>query len=249
MQASYISKEKISMINFPLTSVYLDSVDSTNSYLKRIIKEGGLISGMSVMAKVQTAGRGRLGRSWLSFEGDTLCMSIAVKNEYREGFTLLAALAVYEALKPFCIGKALQVKWPNDIICENKKLCGILCERISEYTVIGIGINVNSKSFPAEIENKATSLCLLSGETFDMKGVFKAVNKAFEDVIKKYNFTFTKEAKAEYEKLCANIGKDVSAANHSGVAVGVGEDGSLLIKVNDEIVGISSGEVAVHSIY
>lgn len=237
------------MINFPLTTVYLDSVDSTNSYLKRIIKDNELISGMSVMTKVQTAGRGRLGRSWLSVEGDTLCMSIAVKNEYREGFTLLAALAVYEALKPFCKGKALQVKWPNDIICENKKLCGILCERVSEYTVIGIGINVNSKSFPAEIENKATSLYLLSGERFDVKDVFKAVNKAFEDVIKKYNFTFTKEAKTEYEKLCANIGRQVSSLKHTGEAVGVGEDGSLLLKTEDSLVFISSGEVAVHGIY
>ena len=65
-------------------------------------------------------------------------MSIGVKNKYAEGFTLLVALAVYEALKPFCEGKTLQIKWPNDIICENKKLCGILCERVGEYTVIGL---------------------------------------------------------------------------------------------------------------
>lgn len=237
------------MINFPLTTVYLDSVDSTNSYLKRIIKENELMSGMSVMTKTQTAGRGRLGRSWLSAEGDTLCMSIALKNEYREGFTLLVALAVYEALKPFCKGKALQVKWPNDIICENKKLCGILCERVSEYTVIGIGINVNDKSFHSDIENKATSLYLLSDETLDVKDVFKAVNKAFEDVIEKNNFTFTKEAKAEYERLCANIGKQVFTENHSGEAVGIDDNGSLLLNCDGEKVGITSGEAAIHGIY
>ncbi len=237
------------MINFPLSEVYLESVDSTNSYLKRIIKENEPPKGLSVMAKCQTSGRGRLGRSWLSAEGDTLCMSICVKNTYCEGFTLLAALAVYDALKFFCIDRKLQVKWPNDIICENKKLCGILCERVNEYTIIGIGINVNDKSFATEIENKATSLYLLSGNKNDVKEIFKAVNKALEDTLTKYDFTFTKEAKLKYEKLCANLGKNVIAEDKSGMAVGIDDNGSLQIKSGDEVINISSGEVAVHNIY
>lgn len=237
------------MINFPLDTVYLESVDSTNSYLKRIIKEDGLTRGLAVMAEMQTSGRGRLGRSWLSTKGDTLCMSVAVKNKYAEGFTLLAALAVYEALTAFCKGKALQIKWPNDIICENKKLCGILCERVNEYTVIGIGINVNDKAFADEIAHKATSLYLLSGKKYDVKDIFRALNKSFENVFAKYDFVFTVDAKREYEKLCANIGKNVTARNQEGEALGVGEDGSLLVKTKDEIISISSGEVAVHNIY
>lgn len=237
------------MINFPLSEVYLESVDSTNSYLKRIIKESEPPKGLSVMAKCQTSGRGRLGRSWLSYEGDTLCMSIGVKNNYCEGFTLLVALAVFEALKPFCKGKELKIKWPNDIICENKKLCGILCERVNEYTVIGIGINVNDTSFPAEIENKATSIYLTSGEKFDVKDVFRAVNKSVENILTKYGFDFTENAKSDYEKLCANIGKDVRTEKYSGKAIGIGDDGSLLIEAEGEIVKISSGEVVVHNIY
>lgn len=237
------------MINFPLSEVYLESVDSTNSYLKRIIKETGLADGMSVMAEMQTAGRGRMGRSWLSIKGDTLCMSIALKTPYAEGFTLLVALAVYDALKPFSGEKELKVKWPNDIICENKKLCGILCERVSEYTVIGIGININSKSFASEIENKATSLYLLSGKENDLREIFKAVNKAFENTLTKYGFTFSNDAKNKYESLCANIGKAVATEKFSGVAVGIADSGALLVKTQDEIVNISSGEVAVHNIY
>ena len=237
------------MINFPLSEVYLESVDSTNSYLKRIIKEQEPPKGLSVMAKCQTSGRGRLGRSWLSAEGDTLCMSICVKNKYCEGFTLLVALAVYEALKPFCNNSELQIKWPNDIISENKKLCGILCERVNEYTVIGIGINVNDKSFAREIKHKATSLYILNGEKYDVKEVFKAVNKAVENTLTKYDFTFTEDAKMDYQKLCANIGKNVRTENSSGKAVGIGDDGSLLIKADDEILEISSGEVVVHNIY
>ena len=237
------------MINFPLSEVYLESVDSTNSYLKRIIKESGLLNGISVMAESQTSGRGRLGRSWLSHKGDTLCMSVAVENEYSEGFTLLAALAVYDALLPFCKGKNLQIKWPNDIICENKKLCGILCERVSEYTVIGIGINVNSKNFPDEIKNKATSLYLLNGKKYEVKDIFKFVNKAFEDVFTKYDFTFTSDAKAEFQRLCVNLGKTVYTENVRGIAAGIADNGELLIETQDKIVGISSGEVAVHNIY
>ena len=237
------------MMNFPLSEVYLESVDSTNSYLKRIIKESGLTQGMSVFARVQTFGRGRLGRSWLSAEGNSLCMSIAVKNSYAEGFTLLAALAVYDALKPFCGEKTLQVKWPNDIICGNKKLCGILCERVGEYTVIGIGINVNDESFPREIAYKATSLYLLSGEKYDLKGIFAAVNKSVEDVLTKYDFSFTEDAKAVYEKLCANLGKAVKTETLEGEAVGIGDDGSLLLKTDSGIVSVTSGEVVVYNIY
>ncbi len=237
------------MINFPLSEVYLESVDSTNSYLKRIVKEGEPPKGLAVMAESQTSGRGRLGRSWLSMKGDTLCMSICVKNKYREGFTLLVALAVYDALKDFCSGLKLQVKWPNDIICENKKLCGILCERVNEYTIIGIGINVNDKNFVSEISEKATSLYLLSGKKNDVKDVFKAVNKALEDTLTKYDFTLTEEAKVKYEKLCANLGQNVIAEDKSGIAVGIDYNGSLQIKSGDEVINISSGEVAVHNIY
>ncbi len=237
------------MINFPLREVYLESVDSTNSYLKRIIKENELFEGLAVMAESQTSGRGRLGRCWLSEKGDTLCMSIAVKNEYAEGFTLLVSLAVYDALKAFCGDKNLQIKWPNDIIAENKKLSGILCERVNEYTVIGIGINVNSKSFADEIKNKATSLYLLSGKGYDTKDVFRAVIKAFENTLTKYNFTFSEDAKEIYTKLCANLGKNVTAENKSGVAVGIDDNGSLQIKCGDEITSVTSGEVVVHSIY
>ena len=237
------------MINFPLREVYLESVDSTNSYLKRIIKENELFEGLAVMANVQTSGRGRMGRSWLSEKGDTLCMSIAVKNEYRDGFTLLASMAVYDALKPFCEDKALQIKWPNDIISENKKLAGILCERVNEYTVIGVGINVNGKSFAEEIRQKATSIELLSGKKNDLKDVFRAVKKAFEDVFAKHNFTFTAKAKSEYESLCINMGKAVATEKFSGIAVGVADSGALLVNTEDEIVCVSSGEVAVHNIY
>lgn len=237
------------MINFPLHEVYLESVDSTNSYLKRIIKDNELTRGLSVMAESQTSGRGRLGRSWLSRKGDTLCMSIAVKNEYHEGFTLLAALAVYEALKPFCEKNDLKIKWPNDIIAENKKLSGILCERVSEYTVIGVGININGKSFPEEIKDKATSLYLLSGRKSGVKDIFRAVNKSFENTLQKYDFCFTSEAKNEYESLCANIGKNVTTEKVSGVAVGVASNGELIINAQNALVSITSGEVAVHGIY
>lgn len=248
MQASYTCEEKISMINFPLNKVYLDSVDSTNSYLKRIIKAKGLSSGMAVMANRQTAGRGRLGRTWQSADGNTLCMSIAVKNEHSDGLTLLAALAVFEGLKSLSEAP-LQIKWPNDIISHNKKLCGILCERVSEYTVIGIGVNINDEKFGGEIENKATSLYLLSGEKYEVKKVFDVLCASFENVFEKHDFKFTQKAKEDYEGLCANFGKNVVSANFCGEAVGIADDGALLIKTEDGLKAVSSGEVAVHNIY
>lgn len=237
------------MINFPLATVCLESVDSTNSYLKRVIKESGLENGLAVMAKHQFSGRGRLGRTWQSAEGNTLCMSIAIKNEYAEGLTLLAALAVFEGLKPFCKDRELQVKWPNDIICEGKKLSGILCERVSEYTVIGVGVNVNDKSFREDIAHKATSLYLLSGKEYDINQIFKSVVLAFESVFKKYNLSFNEEAKELYQKLCANLGRAVATEKFSGTAVGIDTDGSLIVEAGRALNAVSSGEVAVHGIY
>jgi len=235
------------MTNFPLATVYLESVDSTNNYLKRLIKENTLENGLAVMAKSQSSGRGRLGRTWLSGEG-TLCMSIAIKNKYSEGFTLLAALAVYEGLKVF-LDLPLEIKWPNDIISVNKKLAGILCERVNEYTVIGVGININDKSFDDEISHKATSMYLLSGKEYEVKEVFKALVKAFENTFEKYDYGFTKEALAKYKGLCANIGKNVRAKDFSGVAVDVLENGSLTIEAEGVLRQVSSGEVVVHDIY
>lgn len=237
------------MINFPLDTVILESVDSTNSYLKRIIKESGLTKGLAVMAKVQSAGRGRLGRSWQSREGDTLCMSIAVKNPYAEGITLLAALGVYNALKGFCKDSTLGIKWPNDIICDGKKLCGILCERVLEYTVIGIGINVKDKCFSGEIEHKATSLYLLSGKEYDVSEVFKAVVSAFEAVFTEHSLCFTPKAKEQYESLCVNFGRSVTTERLSGTAVGIDINGSLLVESEGALHTVSSGEVVVHGIY
>lgn len=176
-------------------------------------------------------------------------MSIGVKNKYAEGFTLLVALAVYEALKPFCEGKTLQIKWPNDIICENKKLCGILCERSSEYTVIGIGVNVNDKEFFGEIKDKATSLYLLTSVKNDVKEIFRAVNSSFERVMAKFDFAFCKESKEEYERLCANIGREVKTEKFTGTAVGIDINGGLLVKTKEETVLLTSGEVAVYGIY
>lgn len=236
------------MINFPLNKVYLESVDSTNSYLKRIVKEGELTSGLAVMAKVQTAGRGRLGRNWLSTESNTLCMSIVIKNDYAEGLTLLTALAVYEGLKGFC-NESLQIKWPNDIICGEKKLCGILCERALEYTVIGIGVNVNDQSFHSEIKNKATSLYLLSGKEYELKKVFESLVSSFEKVFEKFGFSFCKEAKEMYESLCVNFGRSVTTEKLSGTAVGIDINGSLLVETEGALHTVSSGEVAVHGIY
>lgn len=251
MQAPYNRKEAINMNNFPLKEVRLNSVDSTNSYLKRVIKENGLYCGLAVSAKCQTAGRGRLGRSWQSVRDNTLCMSIAIKNPDPKGITLLAALAAFKCLKGFCGEGAeeLLIKWPNDIIYKNKKLCGILCERVGEYTVIGVGVNVNDSDFDSELSQKATSLYLITGKKTSVDALFKDMVSAFEKVLMKHGLAFTKDAKAEYESLCANLGKPVKAQGVQGVAVGIKDDGSLVVKDGDSLVSVAFGEVAVHGIY
>ena len=238
------------MLNFPLNRIHLDTVDSTNNFAKRLIAENKITQGTVIAATEQTQGRGRLGRSWLSDGGKTLCMSVVIKSEKAEGITLLAALALHKALSDFCKSKEFLIKWPNDIIYKRKKLCGILCEGAGEYIVIGIGVNVNSSCFPDEIKEKATSLKNITGKDTDISEVEKKICAELESVLKGSDYTFKKPEREQYISLCANIGRGATTAFGNGVAVGIAEDGSLLVR-NDsaQLFSVNSGEVAVYDIY
>ena len=143
--------------------IHLDTVGSTNDYAKEI---GNKVSGGTlIISEQQTKGKGRLGRVWKSKSGDGIWMSLIIKPKiepYKAPFlTLVAGASVVKALSN--LGVEASIKWPNDIIVHNKKICGILTELSAEmervnYVVIGIGINIKTIDFPDEIKEKATSL-------------------------------------------------------------------------------------------
>lgn len=235
-------------------TVYLESVDSTNTYAKKhSFNENTLI-----ISEMQTNGRGRTGKTWVSKPGCGIYMSIvlfpSVKVTEIMKLTIVCGTAVCEALNEVCnIGA--KIKWPNDIVADGKKICGILTECICsgecvEKAICGIGINVNTKEFPEEIQNVASSLYRLTGNEFDRSII---IGEIIETFARHYTDLISGDKSGkiirDYKNLCVNIGRKVITTGNpqiSGTAVDIAPDGELIIKTADgKEVAVNSGEVSV----
>ncbi|MBR5010109.1 MAG: biotin--[Clostridia bacterium] len=239
--------------------ICLDSVDSTNSRLKQIA--GTVPNGTAVIADLQTAGRGRLGRKWLSRPGDGAWFSVLVKDERLTpenagGLVFCCALAAADVLKEIS-GREILIKWPNDLVLNGKKLCGILCEsgynggRL-DWAVCGIGINLNAESFPPDLPYAAS----LRMET----GIVSDCRKAALDTLDRFD-TYAQMLYNQglnslidlISPISATLGREVRAVNGEKELTGVAErllpDGSLLIATADGPVSVRAGEVSVRGLY
>ena len=234
--------------------------DSTNLWIKRLAKEGAP-EGTLALAEFQSAGRGRLGRSWEVPEGTSVMMSILLRPKFEPQYapmlTLVMGMAVAKAVKK--LGFDVSIKWPNDVVVSHKKICGILTEMgvrdgKIDYAVIGVGINVNIKEFPEEMADKATSLYLESGKEFDRSQIPGLVMEAFEEYYEKFAATCDLSGlKEEYESILANYNQPVrvlAKEPYEGVARGITDGGELLVEKTDgTIVAVSAGEVSVRGLY
>ncbi len=242
----------------------LDVVDSTNSYAKKLAEQGEL-EGTLVVAERQTAGRGRRGRHWESPEGVNVFMTLILRPELHpsriSGMTLLAALALAKAIKEmFSVDVA--IKWPNDVIVAGKKVCGILTEMSSEenfvhYAVVGMGINVNQQSFPEELQEKATSLFLETGEKIHRCALAARTVTYFGAYYRRYEREGNLSAfVSEYNQMLANRDREVRVYYgmvedaiekdvQTGIARGIDREGALLVEMEGREERIVSGEVSV----
>ena len=234
--------------------------DSTNLWIKRLAKEGAP-EGTLALAEFQSAGRGRLGRSWEVPEGTSVMMSILLRPKFEPQYapmlTLVMGMAVAKAVKKF--GFDVSIKWPNDVVVSHKKICGILTEMgvrdgKIDYAVIGVGINVNIREFPEEMADKATSLYLEGGREFDRSQIPGLVMEAFEEYYEKFAATCDLSGlKEEYESILANYNQPVrvlAKEPYEGVARGITDGGELLVEKTDgTIVAVSAGEVSVRGLY
>ncbi len=239
----------------------LDSVGSTNDYLKQRGAEG-CKSGAVAATREQTKGKGRLGRTWQSKRDENIAFSVLLRPEIAPSesasVTPLAGLAVCKALRDFT-GLDCRIKWPNDVIVGRKKLCGILTEMSAEfdaveYIVLGIGINVDQAVFPDEIAYKATSLLLETGRHYDKNKLLAAMLEHLEAELFRDNFKMSQTALNEYTDLCATIGKGITFTRGSrrinGMAVDVAENGELKVMLSDgSICSVYYGEVTTQGIY
>jgi len=243
--------------------IYYDSIGSTNSIAKKLA-ESGEKHGTVIISEEQTMGRGRLGRSWISPKYKGIWMSIILRpnvvTENISQITLIGAAAVQKAIMK--MGIKTSIKWPNDIVLNSRKVCGILTEMSGEidhinYLVMGIGINVNLEieDIPQELKNVATSLKIEKNEYMDRKLLIANVLNNFEQLYNDFaqsgNISETIEICRENSML---IGKEIQLINRGKVtkakAIDISDSGELIIEnYQGALEYIVSGEVSIMGIY
>lgn len=242
--------------------LYFDTIDSTNTKAQELA-EKGYPSGTLVVADKQESGKGRRGRSWVSPSGTGIFMTLMIKPDINPNnasmLTLVAALAVAKAITSVTGEEAL-IKWPNDIVINGKKVCGILTEMNAQFDyinhiVVGIGINVHNESFPEEISQMASSLMIeAGGKRFHRAQIIAETMSYFEQ----YYDTFlkTQDLSAlvrEYDELLVNRNKSVRVLDpkepFDGKAMGITLKGELIVDTWESRKLVSSGEVSVRGIY
>ena len=238
-----------------------ETIDSTNAEATRLA-EGNCGHGTLIVADHQQAGRGRRGRSWESPKGTSIYMSLLLKPDINPNnasmLTLVAALAVSRAITQIT-GKPAGIKWPNDIVMNGKKVCGILTEMSAQFDyvnhiVVGIGINVNTESFPEEIAYMATSLQLETGMRINRAELIEAVCEHFEEVYAIYMETQDlRNLVKEYNANLVNMHQNVKVLDpkepFEGRAMGITPRGELMVDTWESRKLVSSGEVSVRGIY
>lgn len=235
-------------------------VGSTNNTAK-LLAEQGALDGTLVVTEIQSSGKGRRGRGWTSPAGEGIWMSFVLKPSimpfHASMLTLVAGMAVVDGLEK--AGVKASIKWPNDIVCSGKKVCGILTEMSAEmdfinYIVIGIGINVNTKEFPEEIAGVAVSLYQENPKTYHRAQIISDVLKAFEgyyeSFLKTEDLTYLTE---RYGQYLININRQVRIVEKDsefvGTARGINNKGELLVETDGAVRAVASGEVSVRGIY
>ena len=240
----------------------LDTVDSTNNELKR--RADTAPDGLAVLAQEQTGGRGRLGRSFVSPAGKGLYLSVLLRPQCVLAdagmLTAWTAVAVCRALER-CCGVRAGIKWPNDIVLEDRKLCGILTELELEaetaalrHVIVGVGINVSQDAadFGPEVAPVAISMAQALGQDPRRSQLAAEVLSALDDLYRAFPAQKA-DYLARYRALCVTAGRAVRVLRpgqvRTGTAEAVNEDFALLVRWdNGEQEALSSGEVSVRGL-
>lgn len=238
--------------------LYFEELDSTNSYLKELAAKGAQ-EGTVIIANRQSAGRGRLGRSFFSPEEKGIYMSILLRPdislERAVLITSMAAVAVAEAIEQVS-GIQTKIKWVNDIFLNKKKVCGILTEAgidaetgTIDYAVLGIGVNVGKMVFPEELKHIATSVSNECGFEVSKETL---IDKILEQLEKWYPTIADGSFLEESKKRSILLGNDirvidetVPGGSYSAKAVDINELGNLIIEREGKLQVLNSGEVSI----
>lgn len=234
-----------------------DSLDSTQSVAHKLAEQGAG-EGTLVLAEQQTAGRGRMGRSWHSPKGKGIWMSLVLRPQIPVHFTpqltLLVAVALCRTIRKI-EPLPVAIKWPNDLLIEGKKISGILLESSAEderlkYVIAGIGISVNlrDEDYPDELREIGTSLRIASGKEWNRTELIQSFLEQFETLYELYHADGFEPIRVAWEALAISLGKPIRArtpkGNVEGVAESIDEMGALLVRLSDgSVTKLYSAEI------
>lgn len=251
-----ISAERIrSWLSTDRELIVYDEIDSTNNAAKQWAQEGAP-DGSAVVALRQTAGKGRLGRSFYSPSATGIYVTVILRPtlslEQSTLATSAAAVATARAIEKVT-SISVRIKWVNDLYLNGKKLCGILAESALlpggglDYLVVGIGVNVSTDSFPPELSGIATSLAAAGGEEIDCNRLIAAILDEFRQVCTELE---TREYLEEYKARSCVLGKSVQLVRgeetQEAFALDIDRDAHLIVRLPDGgIRTVSSGEISL----
>lgn len=239
--------------------IHFDSINSTNTAAKKFARDENA-HGLVIISEEQSNGKGRLGRQWVSPKYKGIWMSIILKPNLmpQEAVKLTQIAAASVSASALEIGIKALIKWPNDIVINSKKVCGILTEMSAElsdihYVIVGIGVNVNidKDEFPEELKDTATSLKIESGNEVNRNILTAKILNNFE---KLYNRFVADNDMQSSLKICrensAILGREIiiirSNKNTTALALDIDEEGRLIVKSADgSIEKLVSGEVSI----
>ncbi len=228
----------------------ISATPSTNNYVKELLKDNNLSEDVAVWAKNQTKGRGQMGSQWQSKEGESLTFSVFkrfvnFKVEHQFYISIAVSIAIKKVLEDFGF-QNITVKWPNDIMSADKKICGILIENILREknikgTIIGIGLNVNESSFinlPG-----ATSMKIVSDREYDLVIVFKKLLDAIELLFQELNENKFEKLKSNYldclyRKDSVSVFETPDKKVFNGIIRGVSDSGKLEVEIEDGSISL-----------
>ena len=228
--------------------VHFKEIDSTNNYLKNSYQ---LLDDFTfATADYQSHGKGRNDRVWQSNSGENLMFSFLIKNKElmnkAESFSILTAVEVAKLIEKYDIDN-VSIKWPNDILIGDKKVCGILLEgQVPDYLVVGAGLNVNQKEFPDDLRRPATSLSLEAKQQFDIE---ELRDRLFSNIVNNFNDIKSNDYLDYFRKHNYLQNKRVRVAINNQVFIGevVGIDDNFCLQVlsRDMLLHIDSGEIEI----
>ena len=228
--------------------LHFDEIDSTNNYLKNSYQ---LLDNFTfVVASYQSKGKGRNDRVWESVKGLNLMFSFLIKDpkllNESTALSLMAAVEVSKLLESYKLNN-VSIKWPNDVLANDKKICGILLEgQLPNYLVIGVGLNVNQNEFPSNLRRPATSISNELNKDIDL-GVIK--EQLFPNIVNNFN-KLDKDSYLSYFKkhnylLNKRVKVNINQQLFIGEVVGIDDNFNIQILSNDLLLHVDSGELEI----